>query len=573
MNNQTDMQEMILSGAPASPGITVGKARLYKRRRPMVSGRHIPDMDVEQHINRFNRALSVAEQELQDLIAGQDDEEAVELLQAQVAMLNDPDLKKRVELEIKQANRPADAAIDQVFGVYIDLMEEHQEGALKRRSLDLADARDRLIQLVNDNDDTREIPDDAILVAHELSPREVIEFSEHDIRGIVMDRGGITSHAAILARSMQIPTVVGVEEASKSIAANELIILDGNQGKVIVKPSTDTQKKYDDIITEAARKQAKIQQVCDKPNETVDGAGFTLRANIEFENELPSIERFCAQGVGLLRTESIYLHCDHFDDEQKQYTFYGSVLEHTAPHPVIIRLFDAGGDKLFNVAEQEQNPFLGWRGIRMLLDKKTVLKQQLRAILKAAGRYPGRLRILVPMISSLDEVAAVRKAVAIVQGELQKEGEEIDPNVPIGIMVEVPNVAIQARAFAKQVDFLSIGTNDLTQYLLAVDRGNERISGLYSQRHPALWQLIKQVADAGKEHSIPVSVCGELASDPAAACCLLGMGITELSMTPSALPAVKQALCTRGISDMQALASKVLESTTVAESEEIFTNF
>lgn len=567
------MEEVILSGAPAAPGITLGKARHYKRSRPIVSGRHIRDVDIDQHVDLFNRALATAEQELQDLIDNQEDEEAIELLQAQMAMVKDPDLKNRVEVEIKQGNQPADAAIDQVFGVYLDLMEEHQKGALKQRSIDLVDARDRLIQLINNNDETKDIDEDAILVAQELSPREVIEFSEHDIRGIIMDRGGVTSHAAILARSMQIPTVVGVEAASKSIATNELIILDGNRGKVIIKPSTDTRKKYDDIMTEAARKQAEVQQVCDQPNRTADGSEFTLRANIEFENELPSINRFRAQGVGLLRTESIYLHCDHFDDEQKQHSFYGLVLEHTEPHPVIIRLFDAGGDKLFNLAEQEQNPFLGWRGIRMLLDKKTVLKQQLRAILKAAGCSPGRVRILVPMISSLEEVEAVRKAIEVVQQELKKEGETIDPNVQLGIMVEVPNVAIQARAFADNVDFLSIGTNDLTQYLLAVDRGNERISKLYNQRHPALWKLIKDVADAGKEADVPVSVCGELASDPVAACCLLGLGITELSMTPSALPAVKQALCSHSISDMNILASKILKSTTVTEAEKIFANF
>lgn len=567
------MEELTLSGVAAAPGIALGNARLHKRHRPAVSGHQIADVDIEQHIHRFNQALTVAAQELQELIEGQDDEEVIELLQAQVAMINDPDLKNRVELEIKQTNRPVDAAIDQVFGVYIDLMEEHQEGALRQRSIDLADARDRLIQLVNNNGEDKEVDGETILVAHELSPREVIEFSEQDIRGIVMDRGGVTSHAAILARSMQIPTVVGVKGASQSISANELVILDGNEGEVVINPSSDTRQKYDDLIAEVADLQEETHQICSKPSKTADGCAFVLRANMEFESELPSIKRFCAEGIGLLRTESIYLHCNHFGDEEKQQSFYGTVLEQTAPDPVIIRLFDAGGDKLFNLGQQEQNPFLGWRGIRMLLDEKTVLKQQLRAILKAAGHHPGRLRILVPMVSSLDEVAAIRKAVTVVQQELEKQGTSIDPAIPIGIMVEVPNVAIQARSFAQQVDFLSIGTNDLTQYLLAVDRGNERISSLYNQRHPALWKLIKEVADAGKEASIPVSVCGELASDPLAACCLLGTGITELSMTPSALPAVKQRLRAHDLKDMQVLASKILKSTTVAEAEEIFSNF
>lgn len=573
MNNELATEEILLSGAPAAPGIAIGKANLYRRSRPTISGHEITNEEIDHQLRQFDRALTEAEQKLRELLNTQESEEAADLLQAQIEIINDPDLRKRVEIEISKHNQPADAAIDKVFGVYLDLMEGHQKDALQERFIDIADVRDRLIEIVNNEGKQEEVEQNTILVARNLSPREVIEFSEQNIRGIVMDHGGTTSHAAILAHSMQIPTVVGVENASSSISSNELIILNGNQGEVVVNPTAATRKKYDEMIIRTAEEQSEREKICEKPSQTSDGHPFILRANIEFKEELASVKRFRAEGIGLLRTESMYLRRNHFDVAERQQSFYCSILEGTNPHPVTIRLFDAGGDKFFDLGQQEHNPFLGWRGIRMLLDEKTLFEQQLHAILKTAAEYPGRVRILVPMVSAYEEVAAINNMMGKVQEQLSREENITDIEVQLGIMVEVPAVAIQADRFAEQVDFLSIGTNDLTQYMLAVDRGNERISGLYDQRHPSVWRMIQQVAEAGRTTDTPVSVCGELASDPYAACCLLGLGISELSMTPDALPNVKKMLGRYTVDEMKALAANVMESTTAADVNEVFTEF
>ena len=572
MNNGTQADERLLSGVSAAPGIAIGEADIYKRRHPAVSVRKIKDGEVDRHLKQFDEALTVAEQELNDLLEGQQNEDAAELLQAQIAMVNDPDLRDRVEAEIKKNKEPADAAIDNVFQIYLKLMDQHQEDGSQERSIDIADVRDRLIEILH-HDKQHQIKDGTIIVAQELSPREVIEFAEHEVQGLIMEQGGRASHAAILARAMQIPTVVGLKDASSVIQEDKPLILDGSNGEVVLNPSSETRKKYDAMATQSADGYTEYEKIARQHNQTEDGHEFVLRANVGFEEELPLLKNYGAEGIGLLRTESIYLNRSRLGSEQSQQAFYETVLRKAQPYPVTIRLFDAGGDKLFNLGQQEQNPFLGWRGIRMLLDEEKMLRQQLRAILKTAANYTGRIRILVPMVSSLSQVSAVKQIIQSIQDDLCEEGHEIDMAVKLGIMIEVPNTAIEVEHYARKVDFLSIGTNDLTQYLLAVDRGNERISNLYSQLHPSLWKLMKKVVDTARALDTPVSVCGELASNPVGACGLLGLGVDELSMTPSALPEVKTKLCSHTLDQMQQLAAAIVKSATVDEVQNIITKF
>lgn len=570
MNNELEHTEQVLSGTPGSPGIAIGNSSLYQRQRPHISDRELPDDKTQRHVERFHEARDKAEQELNKMLDSQNDGSAAELIRTQIEMLKDPELYERVEHEITDNNMPADSAIQSVFETYLQVIRQTHKDALER-SVDIADVRDRLIQILHHHTD--EIVENSILVARELSPREVIKVSSRDIKGIVMDRGGSTSHAAIIARSMNIPMAVGVKKATKVIEANKKVILDGSNGEVIVDPDEDTLEKYRKLMEQQVQAQVDFEAICQKPNKTSDGQPFSLQANIEFSEELSTVCKYRAEGVGLLRTESIYLSRDNFRDQNHQQTFYESVLEMTEPHPVTIRLFDTGGDKFLKDSQPEQNPFLGWRGIRMLLDERELLVNQLTAILKTAARFKGRVRILIPMVSTLDELHEVRKMVANVQDQLQQDGTDTDPQVKLGIMVEVPSVALQAEAYAKHADFLSIGTNDLTQYVMAVDRGNERISRLYDQRHPAIWRLIRQVADAGEKEDTPVSVCGELASDPIAACCLLGLGITNLSMNAVVLPTVKQMLRAHSLADMQQLSRQVLESETMSEINQLFSNW
>lgn len=570
-NKKTGHNEKVLSGAIGCPGIVMGQTSIYRRRKPTVSSSRVADDGIPHQVAQFHRARKKAKKELKRLLGTEPDAESTDLIHTQIEMLKDPELCERVEQQINEHNQSADSAIQSVFGDYLAVIKQNHKDAFLERSVDIADVRDRLIQIIHNHDD--EIVAGSILVAKELSPREVIAFSNQDIKGIIMDRGGTTSHSAIIARSMNIPTIVGVKNATRVIKAEDEVIIDGRNGDVIIHPSEETKEKYRDLIEQQIQISGDEEAICSLPNRTADDHPFVLRANIEFPEELTSVEKYKAEGIGLLRTESNYLRESQFREELHQQKFYSIILKGSAPHPVTIRLFDAGGDKLFKEGSKEQNPFLGWRGIRMLLDTPELFDNQLRAILAAAGEYKKRVRILIPMLSTLEQLYRVKERIEELQKELAEEGRDTDPDVQIGIMVEVPNVALQAPLFAREADFLSIGTNDLTQYVLAVDRGHEQISSLFEQRHPAIWQLIDVVARAGMEEDTPVSVCGELASDPIAACCLLGLGINELSMNPLMLPQVKKMLCSRSLDDMQAFARKVLEADTISDINTLFLNW
>lgn len=571
MNDQENSNERYISGAPACPGIVIGGTSLYQRMRPNVSETQISEDETEDHICKFYEALNIAEEELQAFFKNADLQASADLIQMQIAILNDPELRERVEQEIKANNKPVDSAVESTFRNYLQVIRQNHGDTFQNKSVDISDIRDRLLQILHNKRD--DIKEGTILVARELSPREIISFSNRDIKGIITDRGGATSHAAIIARSMNIPTVVGTKNATEVIKSGDEVVLDGRNGEVVVNPNNETREKYNSLIAQQSKRQADFVSLCKKTNETPDGTSFTLQANIEFAEELSIANKYQAEGVGLLRTESIYLSREHFQNIDHQVAFYSSLLELTAPHQVTIRLFDVGGDKFFEDEEKEQNPFLGWRGIRMLLEQPELLKNQLRAIFKTSANFTGRIRILVPMVSTIDEISKLKHTINEIQQELLAEGVEIDENIPLGLMVEVPSVALKANLFAQHADFLSIGTNDLTQYTLAVDRGNERISHLYDQRHPAIWRLIREVSEAGKQNKVPVSVCGELASDPIAACCLLGLGINTLSMNAVVLPSVKQLLRSNSHADMEQLAEKALHADTLDDINRIFSNW
>ncbi|MEL7835176.1 phosphoenolpyruvate--protein phosphotransferase [Fodinibius sp. Rm-B-1B1-1] len=571
MSEQTLNNEVLISGAPACPGIVIGKTSLYERERPAVSDENISSDEVQKHLDKFRDALEIAEEELKALQSCADVEEPATLIQMQIAILHDPDLRERIEQKIT-AQVPVDLAVERTFQNYLEVIEEnHQKNAFQNKTVDISDIRDRLLQILHNKRD--DIQEETILVARELSPREIISFSGRNIKGIITDRGGATSHAAIIARSMNIPTVVGTKEATEMIDSHDEVILDGRNGEIILNPNEGTRERYQRLMDQQSEREADFKVLCEKENKTTDGQCFTLQANIEFAEELTIAQKYCAEGVGLLRTESIYLGRESFQDIDQQVSFYRSILNATGSHPITIRLFDVGGDKFFEDDKPEQNPFLGWRGIRMLLEEQQILKNQLRAIYIASADFHGRIRILVPMVSTMGEVRQLYQIIDEIKQELTTDVIEIDENIPIGLMVEVPAVALKADCFAREADFLSIGTNDLTQYVLAVDRGNERISNLYDQRHPAIWELINLTAQAAKDYDIPVSVCGELASDPISACCLMGLGIDTLSMNSVVLPTVKQMLLSHSIADMQKLGQEVLRAGTLDDVDKIFSNW
>lgn len=570
MTEEKRHTEIALSGSSGSPGVAMGDAFIYNRENLSVSDKKIEPEDIDDHVSRFERAKQKTVKELELLLDDSLEEEADKVVRTQIEMINDPDLNRRVIAKIKENLLPADSAVQQVFDEFLQLISVRDTRQFLENTIDISDVRDRLIQIINNQQAHYDLPNGSIVVAKELSPREVIELAEYEIKGIVTDHGGATSHAAIVARSINIPAVLGVKNATKYIDQGRYIIVDGEAGNIIVAPDEEKKDVYRQRVRKEREKEEFQQKICQKPSVTPDGESFVLRANIEFEKELPKVGKYNARGVGLLRTESVYLHRERFGDQEKQEDFYNAVLEGTGKHPVTIRLFDAGGDKFFNLGDKEHNPFLGWRGIRMLLDKQHLLRAQLKAILKVAARNHGRIKILVPMVSCLEEVMRLKEIIMHEQGTLIKKGIPVDEEIELGIMVEVPSVAIQADAFAQHVDFLSIGTNDLTQYTMAVDRGNELISHLYDQRFPAVWRLIEQTARAAASNGIDICVCGELASDPVAACCLMGLGISDLSMSPSSIPKVKSLLMDRTVAEMQALANDVLKCDTLEEVDTLF---
>ena len=336
------------------------------------------------------------------------------------------------------------------------------------------------------------------------------------------------------------------------------MIVDALEGDVIINPDDQLLVQYREKKKRELSRVKKLLKWAKKENITKCGSTFSLRANVEFLEELPKISLYGANGIGLLRTETVLFETSEFNVKE-QVEFYSKVLQATNKESVTIRLFDAGGDKLINDKSSEANPFLGWRGVRMLLDEPQLLEKQLEAIYRVSGKYMGRLKILIPMVSRLEEIVALKKIAEKVRTELDTGNVTFDAAIPIGIMVEVPSIVMMANKIAAHVDFFSIGTNDLTQYTLAVDRGNEKISNLFDSYHPAIWKMIKMTKEAADMHQIPISVCGEMASKPEAAACLLGMGINDLSMNSSAIPYVKAVICSHTLKELKELSRLVLK--------------
>lgn len=569
----SETKTVTLKGVPASPGVAVGKALVYRKKELQVEPEKIKKQQIEAHLQQFYNACDTLENELTNLRENEFSDEVTNIINAQIYMVKDPDLAEQVEQFIREELYTVDYAIDRAFEKYLQLLLESSGSRGNDHSVDISDMRDRLLEVVQDTHSIMKITSDNLLVAEELSPREVIKLAGKQIKGIVMDKGGISSHAAIIARSTGIPAVVGTKEACQHVLDNDIIAIDAEAGTVVIRPDGKQLKDFEQREQENRTLSDIWRKVLKKPSQTKDGVSFILRANVEFAEELEAVKNAGAEGIGLLRTESIYLGQSDFDNIERQQELYEQILRGTDSHPVTIRLFDAGGDKLFPSSPKEHNPFLGWRGLRMLLDEEDLLCGQLKAILKAAGNFPGRVRLLVPMVTGLDEVVALKKHIDDVRQQLQEEGNSLDDQMMLGIMVEVPAVALAAEKFAEQVDFLSLGTNDLTQYTLAADRGNERISALYDQRHPAVWKLIKKVAEAGQAQDIPVAVCGEMAANPESAACLMGMGIRELSMSPGLLAPVKELLISRELKEMETLAQKALTCNTLKEVKQLFKNW
>ncbi|MBS1514536.1 MAG: phosphoenolpyruvate--protein phosphotransferase [Bacteroidetes bacterium] len=552
-------KEITYHGIPASPGISIGHAYLYTRNQIKINAEVISDGEVEKELDEFKKAIEFSVKELNKIYALSKErigEKKSQIFDAQLEILNDKYFLESVIKRIINEKRTAGYVFDDEISKLGKILLAADDEYMKERFSDINDVKNRVIRNMKREKLVSKVEENSIIIAHELTPADTILFSKRKVQGYITDVGGITSHAAIISRALRVPAVVGMKVVSQSITSGELIIIDGYEGIVIQHPKNDTIEKYVAKLEDYKRYEQKLFEVIELPSETVDGKKIELTANIEFDEEIDFVTTYAHCGVGLYRTEHLFIEKGDFPSEKEQIEEYSHIANVTHPNSVTIRTYDIGGDKLLPSSQKEQNPFLGWRGIRICLDRIEIFKEQLRAILISSTKK--NVKIMFPMISSLEEIKDARKILKDVKKELSEAKIPFDKHIPVGMMVEVPSAVLLAEELAKEVDFFSIGTNDLIQYMLAVDRGNELISSLYREFHPAVLRAINKIISAAHKNEIKVSVCGEMASNPLASAVLIGLGVDELSVSPNIFPKIKQIIRTVNFKEIKAFSKELL---------------
>lgn len=560
--------ETVIRGIAASRGIAYGQVFLY-----LQSELEIPRYSVEPakrmaEIARFEHALVMTRQQIakirQQVSKNLSEDEAL-IFDAHQMVLEDQALISETIREFETTGLNIETCFNAVAQRYIAAFSEIDDEYLRERAADIKDVTRRVLHTLLGQTAMQltELVEKRIIVAHDISPSEAAGIDRSSALGIVTEAGSRTSHAVIVARSMKIPSVVGTRDLTPRVQDGDWVIVDGYEGIVVLHPTQATLFRYGKIQKEKSSFESRLLAANELPAETADGVRVTLRANIEKADETALVKQYRGDGVGLYRTEYLYLSSPNLPGEEQQYANYRVIVEGLAPAPVTIRTLDIGGDKPLPGNPQligpEANPFLGFRAIRMCLENPEIFKEQLRAILRASAH--GKVEVMYPMIGCAEELKAANLLLEEAKAELRARGQAFDESIRVGTMIEIPSAAIAADILAPLCQFFSIGTNDLIQYLLAIDRGNNRIAHLYDPAHPAVLRVLKQVIDAAHRQRIKVSVCGEMAGDPIYAPLLIGLGIDELSMTPPLLPAVKFVIRAMKFTDAQRLAEEALAQT------------
>ncbi|AIS53231.1 phosphoenolpyruvate-protein phosphotransferase PtsI [Thermoanaerobacter kivui] len=561
----------MLKGVAASPGIAIGKVFLYTKEKAVINVQNIDESKVEYEIERFKKALQVTQQQIKKIKEDALREfgpDKAEIFEAHFMLASDPELIEGVESMIKNERITADNAVNKVIEQNASVMESLNDEYLKERAVDLRDVGSRIINnlLGVKSMSLSDLEEQVIIIAKDLTPSDTATMKKEMVLGFATDVGGRTSHTAIMARSLEIPAVVGLGNVTSLVSEGDTIIVDGLEGVVIVNPHENTINEYKTKKENYDKKVEKLRKLKDLPAVTPDGKKVMLVANIGTPKDVKSALANGAEGVGLFRTEFLYMDRTTLPTEEEQFEAYKEVAEKMEGRPVTIRTLDIGGDKelpYLNM-QKEMNPFLGYRAIRLCLDRKDIFKTQLRALLRASAY--GNIHIMYPMISSITDVRRANAVLNEVKAELDKEGIKYDKNVKVGIMVEIPSAAITADILAKEVDFFSIGTNDLCQYTLAVDRMDEHVKDYYQPFNPAILRLIKLVIDAAHKEGKFAAMCGEMAGDPLATVILLGLGLDEFSMSSTSIPTIKDIIRNTEYEKAKEIVEKVLN---MAEAEEI----
>lgn len=560
-------KEKIIRGIAAARGIAHGRAFIYETKNLQVFQTPILSVYLKDEIQRFERAVDQTARELSEIksrINQEIGEDFGQFLDAQILMLRDREIIDSVKKRIAEEKKNAEWIYRQVLESYAQRLGESKDQYFKERVADIWDVGNRVLRnlLGLTHASVLDVPAGSILVAHDISPSEATLINPKSVLGIAVEIGGRTSHTAITARALEIPAVLGVEGLISKVGAEDELLIDGDRGIVIVKPTASRIQQYETTRRKDQEKVRALSPTSELKPETRDGRHVDISANIEFYAEANQAKKYGANGIGLFRTEFLFLTRRGNPTEEEQYRVYHALARTMKPNPVIIRTYDLGGDKIF-AGYHEPNPFLGWRAIRVCLEDVEFFKIQLRAILRASVNR--NVRIMFPMVATYEEIKRIRLIYQDVRQELIAKKIDFDDNLPIGIMVETPSAALLSSSFAPEVDFFSIGSNDLTQYTLAVDRGNERVSKLFDHFHPGVLRLIREVITAGHEHHIWVGLCGELASDPLAIPLLVGLGIDELSMTPSSIPLAKLTLRSISHATCVTIAQEALDFRTATE--------
>jgi len=571
---QTRSDIRTYKGIGVSPGIAIGRAVIVEKRVASVYRVPIREEEVPAEVTRFLESLEKTQDELLDLkqkVSRSMGEEYARIFEAHAMIVGDASFSDKVVQKIENEQVNAEWALAEVQEELQARFASFEDDYLRERVADVKDVAERvLVNLTGiSHHDLSEIEHDVIIIADDLTPSDTIHFNRRPIVGFATEAGGRTSHTSIIAKSLFMPAIIGVPRLTKIVDNDELVIVDGYEGTVVVNPTPAMVQEYVSRVSRHEEAEQKLLENRELAAETKDHHQISLQANIELIEELKDVQKFGAQGIGLYRSEFLYLSTAPFlPTEEQHFNVYRELAEATAPNWCVIRTFDLGGKKLARelLGSKEDNPVLGLRALRLCMQHRDMFKTQLRALLRASAY--GKIKIMFPLVSGVQELRQVKTLIRQIRLELDAQEIPYNRELQIGIMIEVPSAAVIADLLATEADFFAIGTNDLIQYSLAIDRGNENVSYLYEPLHPALLRLIKFVIDAGKKAGIPVSMCGEMASDPIYAIVLLGLGLEIFSMNPSSIPIVKNVVRSVRYKDCKRIAELCLQKKTAQEIEE-----
>ncbi|MDX2227705.1 MAG: phosphoenolpyruvate--protein phosphotransferase [Verrucomicrobiae bacterium] len=568
--NQPPITELRFEGIGVSPGIVHGKVLLMGTTPEKVRKRSIREEHVQDQIQKLEQALILTRQQIQDIqkrIADEIGEKDASIFDAHLLVVEDSALIDQAVKEVQTSLVSIEYAYSRVAKKYITSLSRIEDEYLRERAADVEDVTRRVIRnllgIEHRTLDTLEEP--RIIVSYDLSPSDTATTDRKKVIGFATDIGSKTSHTAIMARSLNIPAIVGLRDISTRLETDQEVLLDGYKGMIIVNPTQQTLEEYGQIEVKKQVIEEKLDEIRFQEARTPDGHKVILSGNIELIDDVPLVIENGAEGIGLYRTEFLFINRDDLPNEEEQYEAYRKVAAAIKPHSVIIRTLDIGGDKFLSHLQipQEMNPFLGWRAIRFCLARPEIFKAQLRAILRAS--VEGNVKIMYPMISGVQEVQQANHMLEEARQELRNEGKPFDQHMSVGVMIEVPSAAMTSERIADEVDFFSLGTNDLIQYSIAVDRVNEKIAYLYEPTHPAILRLIKMVVENGHKKGKWVGLCGEMAGDVMLTPLLIGLGLDELSTGSVVVPRIKQAICSVHFSEMQHFAHEALHCDSAAE--------